>query len=483
VERIQVDLVSALLATPVRLASSYLLTGNPSTGKTSVATRIAKALGLPLVVLDGHATPDRESLVAAMDSTLAAVGRSRKKLAQAAQGLPEYEYPPMVIFLDEVHLIPRKTQESLLTMTDPDGRYVRLTDCICRFPAATFVGATTRPEALDRALRTRFGPEIHLLDYTEEEVSRIIQGRFPNIPQPITLRLARLSQRIPRVAIRLSQDLLRRQQVSLDSNATWESHLAELQKAEGLDDLGLGPLHRRLLSLLAAQGGPVGLETLQNLLGESDRQYVEREILTGLQRAGFVTVQPSGRVITDEGKEYLKNANAGQPVARPEPSAPVPPAPSGTGSKAWPLTEPLCVLETSDEREVWRTVKTAPVSGELLLGFTTRLPEDILKEFDMTGIRLLKVSRVQGDSVVHPGDLDRIGSFIERHFEAGPGRFVVLPCLENLVEAGNVSNVRRLLEVARDLAMQTRGSMLVSVDKASLPDAVVATLERGVVRL
>ncbi len=319
VERVSIDLVAALLHEPPRLAVSYLITGNPSTGKTTLAGRLARALGLPLVALDGHAVPDREALVGAIDAALAVARHPARPLPDGPQGLPELEYPPVVIFLDEVHLIPRRVQESLLTLTEPDGRFVRLGNRICRFPYATFVAATTRPEAVDRALRSRFTPEVHLLDPTADEVARIVRDRSPQLPEAVALRIARLSQNVPRVALRLAQELERRREVSLQRGRSWDDHLKDLQKAEGLDDLGFGARHRRVLELLAAQERPIGLDALQNLLEESDREFIEREVLAGLQRAGFVTAQATGRTLTDAGREYLRAAEG----PTPDPGSPV----------------------------------------------------------------------------------------------------------------------------------------------------------------
>jgi hypothetical protein len=176
-------------------------------------------------------------------------------------------------------------------------------------------------------------------------------------------------------------------------------------------------------------------------------------------------------------------APQGQQVYSQQPQAAAPGYQPASAPKAWPPVEPLCVIETSDEKDVWRAVRAAALPPDRILGFTGKLPQDIAVEFGLTGITFMKISRVQGDATVNPGDLDRIGNLIEMHFTAGPGRYVVLPCLENLVQAGNVANVRRLLEVVKDIATQSRGSMLVSVDRTSLPEAVVATLERGNFRL
>jgi hypothetical protein len=201
-----------------------------------------------------------------------------------------------------------------------------------------------------------------------------------------------------------------------------------------------------------------------------------------------INVAPQGRAESSQPQSASSSVvnipvYATQAGASAGPSATAPGGPADRPPRAWPPVEPLCVMETSDEKEVWKTVRAASLPVDRVLGFTTRLPEDIAVEFGLTGITFLKISRVQGDKTVDPGDLDRIGSLIEMHFAAGQGRYVALPCLENLVQAGNVANVRRLLEVARDLASQSRGSMLVSVDRASLPESIVATLERGNFRL
>lgn len=310
IERISIDLVSALTSSPPRLASSYLITGNPSTGKTTLAQTMARALGVPLVLLDGQSVSDRDTLIEAVGSTLRAQGTPPRTLEARSQGMTEYEYPPVLVFIDEVQLVPRRTQEALLTLTEPDTRFVRLDSGIHRFPYATFVAATTRPQAVDRALRSRFSPEVHLNDYTREEVAEIVARRYPQMPKEICARLATLGQLIPRVALRLAHDLAARQKVSLDRERALSDHLADLERSEELDALGFGPVHRKVLSLLKAQDGPVGLDTLLNLLGESDRLYVEREILAGLQRAGLVSVQTTGRTLTPEGVRYLESASS-----------------------------------------------------------------------------------------------------------------------------------------------------------------------------
>lgn len=461
VERISVDLVSALLNVPPQLPSSYLITGNPSVGKTTLARTMSKALGLPLVVLDGQGVADRETLVSAIDASLRAAGLRRKTLPQAPQGITEYEYPPVLVFLDELQLVPRKTQESLLTLTDPETRYVRLDDGIYHFPFATFVAATTRPQSVDSALRSRFSPEIHLLDYSQGEVAQIIASRYPDFPMDICQRLATLGQLIPRVALRLARDLQTRQKVSLEKNKSLMEHLRELEAAEGLDDRGFGPLHGKVLRILQAQNGPVGLEQLLNILGERDRLYVEREVLAGLQRAGFLITLPTGRAITPEGTAYLEHAPSKSRESTGGGGA-------GTTASGWPLQEPLCVVQVAGEVGLWRWVRETVPGDRKLLCFTHQLRAQVLGTEVPDGVNVLQLSRVEGENMVSPSDVDRIGSFMEQHFTAGTGGLVVLAGLETVVEAAGIGSVRRLLDVGRDLAQQSRGSLLVSMDPARL---------------
>src|SRR5262249_46652449 len=62
VARLTNDLLRALIETPPHLSKNYLFTGLPSTGKTELSRRIAAALGLPFVKLDGRGVVTRERL-------------------------------------------------------------------------------------------------------------------------------------------------------------------------------------------------------------------------------------------------------------------------------------------------------------------------------------------------------------------------------------------------------------------------------------
>ena len=112
VKRLKNDLLSALIEKPPHLSKNFLFYGEPSTGKTELARRIATALKLPFVKLDGRGLVSRERLFELVNGELSQQGLSPSQVGQQS-GLPLLEYPPLIIFVDEVHLMPKSIQESL----------------------------------------------------------------------------------------------------------------------------------------------------------------------------------------------------------------------------------------------------------------------------------------------------------------------------------------------------------------------------------
>lgn len=145
----------------------------------------------------------------------------------------------------------------------------------------------------------------------------------------------------------------------------------------------------------------------------------------------------------------------------------------------WTLTDPLSTLETYQESDVWALVRKTHVEAGKLLAFTHGDPEEVAREISPTTATVYKVTRVEGESTVSPADVDRIADVISTHFAQGRGRAVVLPGLETIVESTNVRNVRRMIDLVRDLAMESKGSILVTLDPGSLSATDLSLLERG----
>jgi MoxR-like ATPase len=238
VSRLSNDLLRALIEQPPHLAKNYLLTGLPSTGKTELARRMSRALALPFVKLDGRGVSSRDKLFELVNGELRTNNLTASQVGQQV-GLPVLEYPPLIIFIDEVHLVPRALQEALLTMLEAADRTVVLSDHVAQVRHATFLFATTRVSDVDPAFASRCD-EIQLREYTEEEVARILQWKVPHRdwPESVYRAAAKLGRCVPRIAIQLAEALETAVLVSEQEKALSE-HLNDVRRAREIDENGL----------------------------------------------------------------------------------------------------------------------------------------------------------------------------------------------------------------------------------------------------
>jgi DNA phosphorothioation-dependent restriction protein DptH len=303
VKRVTNDLLRALTEVPPHLSKNYLLTGQPSVGKTELARRIAKALDLPMVQLDGRGLASRERLFELVQGELHQRSLAASQVGQQA-GLPVMHYPPLVIFVDEVHLVSRGVQESLLTMLERADRTVILANEVAKVEKVTFLFATTRTSDVDPAFYSRCA-EVQLKEYTPTEVARIVEQRFSGWTPEIYKMIADLGRGVPRVAIELARELETEITVSEYPGRSLREHLEEVRQARDLDTLGLTLLDRKYLQVLNRENS-AGENTILKHLGIGDKERVLSEIEPFLIKRGFIRFGRRGREITLEGKQYLQ---------------------------------------------------------------------------------------------------------------------------------------------------------------------------------
>ncbi|MBI4229897.1 MAG: Holliday junction branch migration DNA helicase RuvB [Planctomycetes bacterium] len=280
-----------------------LFSGPPGLGKTTLATLLARDLGVNLRTTSGPALERPRDLVGL--------------LTDLGEG--------DVLFIDEIHRIPRAVEEYLYTAMEqyrlhividqgPDARSVEIA-----LKPFTLVGATTREGLLSAPFRSRFGILEKLEPYSVEELTRILARSAKVLSvgadEGALRAVAARSRGTPRVANRFLRRIRDVAQVERRERIDAAS-VREGMRRLGVSEDGLDATDVRVLEALVRAGGvPVGLKTIAAAIGEEEGT-VEEVYEPFLLREGYLLRTARGRLPTLRAFERLgvaAPASTGQP--------------------------------------------------------------------------------------------------------------------------------------------------------------------------
>ena len=280
--------------------SHILLSGGPGLGKTTLARIVANEMGSRLVETIGGNLQSPEQL----------------------SGLLRSLKPLDVLFIDEIHAMPRSVEEILYPAMEDGmvpvvksdasdfmkalGVQAKPTTEMVALPHFTLLGASTMSGLVSAPLRSRFAHELTLEPYSLDNLTRIVlraaRAMGVELELGTALEVAKRSRSTARIAVGHLGWLIEYSSglgVAPDLNAVQDAF-----SMRDVDACGLTGQDRQYLLMLIQADQPVGLTSVAAALNETV-ETIEQAMEPHLIREGLLRRAPRGRVATEKAREMF----------------------------------------------------------------------------------------------------------------------------------------------------------------------------------
>lgn len=270
-----------------------LLSGLGGTGKTTIAGATASEMQGHFMIIEGAELDSRPKII---------------ELLQQADSEAKSLNKPLYLFIDECHRLGKKLQEVFYyAMKD---WYIRTTSGTIYLAPFCLIAATTRMDMLDQgSFVTRFPLKFDIGRYDEATVMEILMELFSSEGIGFSYHeiesIARRCLGIPRIAHNLFETVRDEVYARGGSKQVTMADIHAVFRSEGLDDLGLGPVHRGYLKVLSdAHGKPRSVSLIAAKLSQNIN-VIEETVEPILLALGLADRGQQGRTITPAGEAHL----------------------------------------------------------------------------------------------------------------------------------------------------------------------------------
>lgn len=270
-----------------------LFSGPSGLGKTTLAGILASEMGSEMVTLHGPNLEKPKDLVGPLSSA-------------SKNG---------IVFIDEVHALPKAVEEFLYTALEDGFILVPMEDddpLKLELEPIGIMGATTREGLLATPLRNRFKSIERLTPYTEDDMKEVAKFHLAQLfdNHGFTIRnsavayIAQFSRGVPRIVVNLvdacRDTALHKGETVINGPLAKETllRLGYTPNTPGLHEQDLKYLHT-----LSADK-PKGVKQIATVLDQEVRT-VEETIEPWLIRQGLVELTSRGRILTVNGQEII----------------------------------------------------------------------------------------------------------------------------------------------------------------------------------